>query len=185
MAKKKMFLDLFSADEEIDEQKTEEHKEPQKNAEETEAIPLERATPVPERGDTVLAVGTIFEGTLNSNGNVDVFGDFTGDIKAQGRVVLRSAMTGNVSAQTLELLRCTLTGELHVSGKLTISEGSSVTGDVYAMEGDVSGKIEGNLYVEKQTNLKATSEVKGDITTGSMTMASGAKVGGNLKMMSD
>lgn len=181
MAKKKIFLDLFGTEEELAEQEAAERKELQEKA---EAVSLERATPEPERGDTVLAAGTSFEGTLDSNGNVDVFGSFTGDIKAQGRVVLRSAMTGNVSAETLELLSCTLTGELHVSGRLTVSEGSSVTGDVYAMEADVSGKIAGNLYVEKQTNLKATAEIKGDIKTGSMTMAAGAKVGGNVEMMS-
>ena len=184
MAKKKMFLDLFGTEEELDEQEAAERKELQEKAEESATVSLERATPEPERGDTVLAAGTSFEGTLDSSGNVDVFGSFTGDIRAQGRVVLRSAMTGNVSAETLELLSCTLTGELHVSGRLTVSEGSSVTGDVYAMEADISGKIEGNLYVEKQTNLKATAEIKGDIKTGSMTMAAGAKVGGNVEMMS-
>lgn len=73
-----------------------------------------------------LAAGTVLEGTLQSDGDIEIAGEFKGDITTTGTVTLHSAIQGNVTASSLKLSGCKLVGDVVVSGVVFISQDSAI-----------------------------------------------------------
>ena len=66
-----------------------------------EVKPLEK---VPEKPKTtLLAEGSVFEGTLHTKGDVEIAGVFKGDIFSEGNVKLFANIEGNVQGGNVEL----------------------------------------------------------------------------------
>jgi len=131
---------------------------------------------------TYLATNSVMEGKLQTDGDVEVAGNFNGDIIAKGNVILHSNMQGNVTACSLQLLGCSLTGNVVVEGQVNMDNSASVTGNVTAGELICSGKIKGDLGIKGNVALNESSVVEGNIVTGTMTMSKGATITGSVKM---
>ena len=65
-------------------------------------------------------------------------------------------------------------------GTVTIGENARIKGDVRAGEVKMFGKVEGSIHSER-CELKANSELKGDITTKSLKMEEGALLDGKMQ----
>jgi cytoskeletal protein CcmA (bactofilin family) len=65
-------------------------------------------------------------------------------------------------------------------GKVTIGENAQIKGDVGAGEVKMFGRVEGSIHSER-CELKANSELKGDITTKSLKMEEGALLSGKMQ----
>ena len=104
-----------------------------------EVKPLEK---VPEKPKTtLLAEGSVFEGTLHTKGDVEIAGVFKGDIFSEGNVKLFANIEGNVQG-----------GNVESSGRVTLTTGSALTGDLTAstiavMEGAL---MEGRFKIVKK-----------------------------------
>ena len=71
-------------------------------------------------------------------------------------------------------------GDIHVEGDLHIDAGSRVEGQVKAGEVCVIGELQGNIEGAKHVELKQGSTMTGDLKAGSLTVASGARMRGNV-----
>ena len=131
---------------------------------------------------TYLAPGTVLEGTLKSKGDVEVAGDFKGDIQADGNVTIHSNIHGNMSASDLNIMDCCLTGDVKATGNVTISETAVVNGNIWAKNLTCSGNITGDLNIQDMAIFNEHAKVTGSIITGTMSMACGAIMKGNLEM---
>jgi len=140
------------------------------------------AVPKPTNTVTYFASDSVVEGTVKTEGDVEVTGPFRGDITAKGKVILRSRMEGNVTATSLHLMGGTLVGNVSASGSVLVDEAAAVTGNVVADELISSGSIKGDLNIKKTLTLNARATVEGNITTGTMTMMQGALITGDVKM---
>ena len=100
------------------------------------SAPASIAAPVPEKKVSVatsyLAAGTVLEGTLRSEGDVEIAGIFKGDITTKGTATLHSVIDGNVTANSLTLSGCTLTGDVIVAETVIVSRDSKINGNVTA-----------------------------------------------------
>ena len=134
---------------------------------------------------TYIAPGTRIEGTLRSEGSVEIEGEFKGDILSEGTVTMHSDITGNITAKSLSIVGCSLTGDARVTGLVTLSESSSVNGNVTADTLTSSGTIIGNLDIQHNMALDATAKVVGDISTGTMTVERGAILRGSVETRGD
>ena len=141
------------------------------------------AAPAPV-GVTYLAPGSFMEGKLQTDGNVEIAGNFSGDIIAKGTVVLHKAMQGNITAESLQLKGSKLTGNIVANGTVTLDEAASVTGNITAGELVCSGKVKGDLDIKGNLALNEKALVEGNIVTRTMTMSRGAVVAGGIKMNS-
>lgn len=141
-----------------------------------------RSAPVKRANCTYFAEGTSMEGTLRSDSDVEICGDFKGEIAADGKVTIHANTTSSVAASELILLDCKLNGDAMVSGDISINEGSSVAGNLRAENVICSGTIKGNLNVSGNITLTENAQVLGDIKTGTLTMSRGAKVSGKIDM---
>lgn len=151
-----------------------------------EANPAPIATPVPEGMRRVamsyIAAGTVFEGTLHCDGDVEMAGEFIGDMDAKGTVKLFSSVEGNINAGSLTLTGCTLTGNATVTDTLTLNEEAKIHGNVQAREVRCAGQIYGDLNISGNATLERTAQVHGNIVTGSFAVAKGAVICGSLEI---
>ena len=89
-----------------------------------------------------------------------------GDFKGQGDVVVEGQVQGKLSTK----------------GNLSVGENAKITADVSAHNAIIAGELIGNLKVKDTLELTSTARVTGDIEAQILTVATGAKMNGNLKM---
>ena len=131
---------------------------------------------------TYFASDSVVEGTVKTEGDVEIAGPFRGDVVAKGKVILRSKMEGNITAASLHLMGCTLVGNVNSEGSVLVDEAAAVTGNMTAGELISSGTIKGDLTIKGNLTLNAHATVEGNIVTGTMTMMQGALITGDVKM---
>ena len=141
------------------------------------------AAPAPVKpAASYLASGTALEGTLHSDGDIEIAGSFKGEIITSGTVTLRSVIQSNITAGSLKLMGCTLTGDVKVTGTVTVSEDSQVTGNISAKELLCAGKINGDLEVSGSTTLEEKAQISGGLVTGMLAVVKGAVIRGGVEI---
>jgi cytoskeletal protein CcmA (bactofilin family) len=78
-----------------------------------------------------------------------------------------------------------LTGNLKTKGKLVIGETGSIKGEITCKNSVVEGSVNGKINVSELLTMKATSTLKGDISTRRLAIEPGAKFTGNCNMSMD
>jgi len=158
----------------------------QKTAPQNTKKAAEKVTEAPARKAAVapsfLAAGTVFEGNLHSEGDVEISGSFKGDISTEGTVILRSNIQGNVSAACLNLYGCKLEGDVNVKGAVSISEDSVICGNVVANELQCAGQITGDLRIAEHTLLENSAKINGSVVTGTIAVIKGAVIKGGIEI---
>src|SRR3954462_1438661 len=71
-------------------------------------------------------------------------------------------------------------GDVNVDGDLTIDSGAKITGSVRASTVTIGGELEGNIEAASRVELLATGVLTGDLKAGSLTVASGSRMRGNV-----
>src|SRR6476661_514967 len=71
-------------------------------------------------------------------------------------------------------------GDVNVDGDLTIEPGAKITGSVRASTVTVGGELDGNIDAASRVELLATGVLNGDLKAGSLTVASGSRMRGNV-----
>ena len=140
------------------------------------------SVPVRRKNTTYFAKGTYIEGTLHSDSDVEIVGDFAGELMSEGKVTIHANTKSSIAARDLELIGSTLTGDVTVTNSVAMDDNSSITGNVRANSLESAGEITGNLAVQGEVALKRHAKVTGDIKTSTLTLDSGVKINGRLDM---
>ncbi len=140
------------------------------------------ARPVVQPAASYFAAGTSLEGTLRSDGDIEIAGTFRGDVITAGTVTLRSSTQSNITAGSLKLIGCVLTGDIKVTGTVTVSEDSQVTGNISAKDLLCAGKIDGDLEISGGTTLEEKAQISGGLTTGTLEVVRGAIIRGSVEI---
>ena len=146
-------------------------------------VPVQPVTPRYEK--TYVAVGTVFEGTIATKGDIDIAGDVKGTIVADGGVLLSSKLLGNVTAKSVTVNNCEVTGDIVASGDVLISEKGLVNGNIKANNIACAGKVIGDLNITEAMILEHNAVINGNIKMGAMQVARGAKIIGNIQMSAE
>jgi cytoskeletal protein CcmA (bactofilin family) len=72
-------------------------------------------------------------------------------------------------------------GDVNVQGDLTIEAGAKLTGGVRADKVTIAGELEGSVEEASRVELLQTGAVIGDVKTGSLTVAAGARMRGKAE----
>lgn len=72
-------------------------------------------------------------------------------------------------------------GDVHVQGDLTIEPGAKVTGGVRAVAVIIGGELEGNIESATRVELRETGVLNGDLKAGSLTVAAGSRMRGQVE----
>ena len=125
---------------------------------------------VKAKAASYLAAGTSLEGTLRSDGDVEIAGAFKGEVITTGTVTLRSVIQSNITAGSLNLIGCTLTGDV------------KVTGNINAKELLCAGKVNGDLEITGGTTLEEKAQISGGLVTGTLAVVKGAVIRGGVEI---
>ncbi|MDP9206713.1 MAG: polymer-forming cytoskeletal protein [Gemmatimonadota bacterium] len=71
-------------------------------------------------------------------------------------------------------------GDVNVDGDLTIEPGAKITGSVRASTVTVGGDLEGNIETASRVELLSGGVLNGDLKAGSLTVAAGSRMRGNV-----
>ena len=71
-------------------------------------------------------------------------------------------------------------GDVNVDGDLTIEPGAKITGSVRADTVTIAGDLDGNIEGASRVELLATGVLNGDLKAGSLTVAGGSRMRGNV-----
>ena len=89
-----------------------------------------------------------------------------GDVKVSGSLLIYGKVFGNIQS----------------SGTIQTANGSVVNGNISAKDASISGKVDGDLDVEKKVTLGDTSYLMGNLKASILTIEEGAKFDGVCSM---
>lgn len=145
-----------------------------------EVNPLEK---VPEKPKTtLLAEGSVFEGTLHTKGDVEIAGVFKGDIFSEGNVKLFANIEGNVQGGNVELVTSSVQGDVSAKELLKIGPQSVIGGNIKTKDMICSGRIVGNVESSGRVTLTTGSALTGDLTASTIAVMEGALMEGRFKI---
>ncbi|MBA3486636.1 MAG: polymer-forming cytoskeletal protein [Lysobacter sp.] len=72
-------------------------------------------------------------------------------------------------------------GDVNVQGNLTIETGAKVTGGVRASKVVIAGELEGNIEAAQRVELLEAGVLIGDVKAGSLSVAPGSRVRGQME----
>lgn len=75
-----------------------------------------------------------------------------------------------------------LTGILKSNGKVVLGQNGKIEGEVFCKQADLSGHVNGKIFVDELTSLKSTSRIEGELTTKQLFIEIGAIFTGKCEM---
>ena len=127
---------------------------------------------------TVISKGTVIQGSIVSDGSLDVYGTVNGDISCLGKLSISGAVKGKSSAAEVYLHTNKLEGGITSKGCVKIAAGTVVIGDIAASSCVVAGAVKGNLDVNGPVVVDSTAVIKGNISSKGIQINSGAVIDG-------
>ncbi len=98
------------------------------------------------------------------------------DARMQGTIVFKDPVNLRINGS--------FEGKLETCGSLTISENANVKADIQGDKILIAGKVVGNLTASESISLIAPAVVQGNIQTPSLSVAQGAILDGQCRMLS-
>lgn len=101
-------------------------------------------------------------------GSINIIGvgtEITGDLSTKGDVRIDGKITGNVKSKA----------------KVVIGSTGEVIGNIISESAEVSGFVSGDLNTSEILFLKATANVKGDISSNKLVVENGANLSGHCQ----
>lgn len=131
---------------------------------------------------TVITKGTVINGSISSDGGLEINGTITGDVECLGKLTINGTVSGNLKAADVVVSTPRLDGGIESKGDVKIGVGTIVLGDVTAKSATVSGAVRGEIDVNGPVVVDSTAIVKGNITAKSVQINNGAVVDGYCKL---
>ncbi len=162
-------LDVLNAEEEA---------VPQEEIKEKAAPKLKAAAVVSDDEITVISKGTTINGSISSEGSLDIMGSITGDIECLGKLSITGKVNGNSSAAEVYVNTERMEGCINSEGSVKIGLGTVVIGDIIATSGVIAGAVKGEIDVNGPIVIDSTAIIKGNIKAKSVQINNGAVIEG-------
>lgn len=127
---------------------------------------------------TVITRGTIIEGSITSDGSLEVMGTIHGDIDCLGKLTIIGEVTGNSMASEVYVNTKRLEGSINSEGSVKISDGTVVIGDITASSGVIAGAVKGEIDINGPIVVDSSAIIKGNINAKSVQINNGAVIDG-------
>lgn len=157
--------------------------------EEPEAALPEEETPVvaaveeetraeAENSVTVITKGTVIDGSITSDGSLEVMGTITGDVECLGKLSIVGKVSGNAKASEIYVNTSRLEGGLDSKGSVKVGVGTVIVGDIKGTSAVIAGAVKGKVDVDGPVVVDSTAIVKGNIQAKSVQINNGAVIDG-------
>ncbi|MEG0275546.1 MAG: polymer-forming cytoskeletal protein [Coprobacillus sp.] len=133
---------------------------------------------------SVISSGTVIQGNLNADNDIEVYGQVIGNIVSTGVVkVDGGSITGDIKANKILVKRSVIQGNLDSESMIDVVDDTQVTGMISGLDIVLNCQCKGNIYAGERLRLLESSIVKGDIQTKTIKIEEGSRVEGKLKMI--
>lgn len=134
---------------------------------------------------TIIGSSTVIEGKENSSivcgGNIEIKGRVNGKVNVAGSTVITGVVEGDITTDEMIVNNgAKISGNVNCKSTLNVNEGSSVVGDIVAKNTYVASSVTGNIDSANEVRIASEGSVTGNISTGSISVESGAVINGNL-----
>lgn len=127
---------------------------------------------------TVIAAGTVINGSIESKGSVAVYGEVKGDIECKKKFIASGQVTGDIDAGEIFINKASIDGRVNSAGNLKIGSGSVIQGDVYGQTAVIAGAVKGEIDIKGPVIIDNTAVIKGNIKSRSVQINNGAIIDG-------
>ncbi len=127
---------------------------------------------------TVITKGTTINGSISSDGSLEVNGVINGDIECLGKLTITGKVKGNTSAAEVYVNTDRLEGSITSEGSVKIGLGTVVIGDIVATSGVIAGAVKGEIDINGPIVIDSTAIIKGNIKAKSVQINNGAVIEG-------
>lgn len=142
---------------------------------------VEYARPMEPRGDvSIIAPGTIIRGSVESDCDMELYGEVQGDITTSKDLKLKGKIQGNATGGNVELYSIRMVGNVTATGSVMLDADSEVEGDVTAESVILNGKIRGNVQVSKRLALEGSAVICGRVSADKLSVDEGAVIQGEI-----
>lgn len=142
--------------------------------------PAVKEAPVVKKSSetAVIPAGMVITGNITTESDMRIEGNIVGDITCEGNILLFGSIEGNVSANKITFHKGCMKGDVVVKADATLEEGSSLKGNLTAVNVLSNAKSEGQIFASGTVELQNLAYVHGDITAATFSVTSGAKIKG-------
>lgn len=149
--------------------------------------PFRNEVEVADEELTIIGSSTIIEGKENSSiicgGSIDIKGRINGIVNVAGSTVVTGVVDGDITTDEMIINNgAKINGNINCKSNLNVNEGSAVVGDIVARNTYVASAVKGNIDSANEIRIASEGSVIGNITTGSISVESGAIINGNLSI---
>lgn len=150
------------------------------NPEDTkESMPKLKAASITNDDDvTVIAKGTTINGSISSDGSLDIMGSVTGDVECLGKLSITGKVIGNSSASEVYVNTERMEGSINSEGSVKVGLGTVVLGDILATSGVIAGAVKGEIDINGPIVIDSTAIIKGNIKAKAVQINNGAIIEG-------
>ncbi len=93
-----------------------------------------------------------------------------------------TSIDGNIETTSDIKIEGKLKGNLKTQGKLILSGGGKIFGEIHAKSADIAGSVEGKIIIDEVLSLKASARMESEITTNKLAVEPGAVFTGTCTM---
>ncbi len=127
---------------------------------------------------TVITKGTIINGSIVSDGSLEINGQVNGDIECLGKLTILGNVTGDTSASEVYVNAPRMQGGIKSKGSVKVGVGTVVIGDISGTSSVIAGAVKGNIDVAGPVIVDSTAVIKGDIKARAVQVNNGAVLEG-------
>lgn len=139
---------------------------------------LSTASVVDEDSITIISKGTTINGSISSDGSLDVMGNITGDVECLGKLSITGKIVGDSTAAEVYVNSERLEGSINSEGTVKVGLGTVVLGDIVATSGVIAGAVKGEIDINGPIVIDSTAIIKGNIKAKSVQINNGAVIEG-------
>jgi cytoskeletal protein CcmA (bactofilin family) len=97
-------------------------------------------------------------------------------------IAYASVFQGNLKSSAPVIVRGIVEGNSQIENILTIEESGTWIGNIHALSVIVNGKVKGDIVTDDKLEVGPTGQIHGNVTAGSLAIASGAVIEGDMHM---
>lgn len=131
-----------------------------------------------EENVTIISKGTTINGSISSDGSLEIMGDIVGDVECLGKLSVTGKIVGDSTAAEVYVNAERLEGSINSEGSVKIGLGTVVVGDIVATSGVIAGAIKGEIDINGPIVIDSTAIIKGNIKAKSVQINNGAVIEG-------
>lgn len=102
--------------------------------------------------------------------------------REQNRISAGTVITGDIEAKGGFRIEGTLIGNLTTSGKVVISKGGLIKGNLNCQNADFEGNFDGKLNIEETLTLRSSAIIEGEVNAGKLSIEPGASFNASCTM---